>query len=102
MSDLGDFLSHNNMAFGLRYDPEPYVLCTGRQLPEPSTKGNAMGSGIVEFARHLPFHRCLRNLVVAQKISPCYLNSQIYTCKSLTANTTSFILVYTVGISGGV
>jgi len=30
----------------------------------PSTKGNAMGSGTEEFARHLPYYRCLSTIVL--------------------------------------
>jgi len=40
---MGDFLIHNNMDIGLRYDPAPYVLYTDRQLPEPSSKGVEWG-----------------------------------------------------------
>ena len=42
-----------------------------RQFPEPSTKGDGMGSGTAQFARHLPLYRCLDNFVLwLRKISP--------------------------------
>jgi hypothetical protein len=31
---------------------------------ESTNEGNAMGSGTAEFARHLPFYRCVSSLVL--------------------------------------
>ncbi len=32
ISDMGGFLSHNNIVIGFRYDPLPYVLCLGQAV----------------------------------------------------------------------
>jgi hypothetical protein len=71
-SDTGIFFcSPTIYSLALVTTPSLTYYQEDRQFPESSTKGNAMGSGTAQFARHLPFYRCLRNVVLwLRKISP--------------------------------
>jgi len=72
MSGMGDFSELNNRVTGFVTTPYLTYYAEDRQFPVPSTKGNAMGSGTAarlsspksEFARHLPFYRCLSTIVL--------------------------------------
>jgi hypothetical protein len=64
MSDMGDLSEPNKRVTGFVTTPHLTYYAEDRQFPVPSTKGNAMGSGTAEFARHLPFYRCLSTIVL--------------------------------------
>ena len=64
MSGMGDFSELNNRVTGFVTTPYLTYYAEDRQFPVPSTKGNAMGSGTAQFARHLPFYRCLGTIVL--------------------------------------
>jgi len=40
---MGDFLSHNNIVIGSRYDPSPYVLCLGQAVSRAFDEGEWNG-----------------------------------------------------------
>ena len=47
MTDMGGFLSHNNIVIGFRHDPSPYVLYMGQALApgragDPALTGQAV------------------------------------------------------------
>ena len=66
---MGDFLCHNNIVIGSRYDPLPYVLCPGQAVSRDFDKGGWNGVWYCKIRKapavlQMPKQFC----VVAQKI----------------------------------